>query len=407
MRILVLTFYYHPDLSAGSFRITPLVEALRQLAPPDAHIDVITTTPNRYRSFAVDAPLAETRAGLSVFRVPVGTHQSGMADQSRAFLAFARGAAAQAAKQQYDVVFASSGRLMTAVLASYIARRQRAPLFLDIRDIFVDGIGEVLPRAISWAAKRFFSRVERWAFGRANRINLISRGFLPYFAARYPGRAFTFYTNGVDEEFAAASLTTRQAGGDAAASRRLRVLYAGNVGEAQGLHTIVPPLAARMRDRIKFTIIGDGGRRVALEAAVAEAGLDNVRLVAPMNRRELLAKYAEADVLFLHLNDYEAFTTVLPSKLFEYAALGKPIWAGVAGYPACFIRSEITNAAVFHPCDVGQAIAAFGELEIRDARRTGFLATYSRPAISRAMAADILGLANRGGGPRRGDDGCD
>ena len=46
------------------------------------------------------------------------------------------------------------------------------------------------------------------------------------------------------------------------------------------------------------------------------------------------------DVLFLHLNDYSAFRKVIPSKIFEYAATGKPIVAGVSGYAAEFLRHE-------------------------------------------------------------------
>ena len=64
-------------------------------------------------------------------------------------------------------------------------------------------------------------------------------------------------------------------------------------------------------------------------------------------------------MLFLHLGAHAAFEKVLPSKLFEYAALGKPVLAGVAGFAARFVREEISNAAVFPPCDVAGAVRAF------------------------------------------------
>ena len=72
-------------------------------------------------------------------------------------------------------------------------------------------------------------------------------------------------------------------------------------------------------------------------------------LLQPVKRDELIEIYQSADVLFLHLNDFDAFKKVLPSKIFEYAATGKPIWAGVAGYAAEFITSKIENSAVFFP----------------------------------------------------------
>ena len=45
-----------------------------------------------------------------------------------------------------------------------------------------------------------------------------------------------------------------------------------------------------------------------------------------------MSEYDKASILFLHLNDYEAFYKVLPSKIFEYATTGKPIIAGVNGF---------------------------------------------------------------------------
>jgi hypothetical protein len=96
--------------------------------------------------------------------------------------------------------------------------------------------------------------------------------------------------------------------------------------------------------------------------------------------------------LFLHLNDYAAFKKVLPSKIFEYAAMGKPLWAGVAGFSAEFITQQVSNAAVFHPCDVDDAIRALGRLALEDGPRTEFLAEYSSASVSARLADDILTL---------------
>jgi glycosyltransferase involved in cell wall biosynthesis len=171
------------------------------------------------------------------------------------------------------------------------------------------------------------------------------------------------------------------------------ILYAGNIGEGQGLHQILPPLALALRERARFVVVGDGGRRAMLEAALAAQGVHNVELRTPVSRIELIEAYRAADVLFLHLGSHAAFEKVLPSKLFEYAALAKPILAGVAGYAARFIREEIVNAAVFPPCDVAAAVAALSALQLTDTPRPEFVAKYARATIARAMADDMLALA--------------
>ncbi len=389
MKILVLSFYYQPDLCAGSFRTTALVNELRQVVPPGSHIDVVTTLPNRYRSFSAEAPEVDIEQDVALRRIALPPHKSGMGDQAKAFMVFAWQARRHCASREYDLVFATSSRLMTAVLGAWVARRQRAILYLDIRDIFVDTIKDVLPGRLVWFVKPLFSFCERWAISRADRVNLVSEGFKGYFTSRYPAGRFSYFTNGIDDEFiSAAALSSDNAA--SRGDRPLAVLYAGNIGEGQGLHAILPALAKRMGDGFIFRVIGDGGRKEALVGAVKAAGVGNVELLPPMKRNELIAAYQAADILFLHLNDYDAFKKVLPSKIFEYAAMGKPIWAGVAGYAADFLGKEVANSAVFHPCDAESAAKAFTALELGTASRQEFLEKYARGNISRRMAEEIV-----------------
>jgi hypothetical protein len=388
VRLLILSFYYEPDLSAGSFRTAALVRALAAAAP-EATIDVLTALPNRYHTFAVNAPAHETHGPVTVHRFTLPPHKGGMLDQSRSFIAFACQVFRFTRGQRYDLVYATSSRLLTASLGALVARLARAPLYLDIRDIFVDTIKDVLPGPLAVAARPAFTLLERWTMRQAERINLVSRGFTEYFEARYPGRPLAFFTNGIDDEF----LETQCAPHPPRTNAGLTILYAGNLGEGQGLHAVVPTLARSLRGRARFRIVGDGGRRAALMQAVAAAGVDNVEWEAPMARAALIEAYRAADVLFLHLNDYDAFKKVLPSKIFEYAALGKPIWAGVAGYAARFLRTEVENAAVFAPCDTADAVRAFESLELQDTPRPSFVEKYGRERIMAAMAVDVLAVA--------------
>jgi glycosyltransferase involved in cell wall biosynthesis len=394
LRILFVSFYFRPDLCAGSFRATPLVEALSRAMPAGSHIDVMTTQPNRYGSYTAACPEVEQADGVRIHRARLPQHESGMLDQSKAFIAFARATILQVRGRQYDLVIATSSRLMTAVLGAWLARRHRARLYLDIRDIFVDTIKDVLPRKATWAIKPLMSSLEKFAISRADKVNLVSAGFEPYFSSRYPGQKFSHFTNGIDDEFLAAAPASSSEPFPSEPERPISVLYAGNLGEGQGLHAIVPELARCMGKKIHFRIIGDGGRKRALQNALTATNADNVELVAPMSRTQLLEAYQSADVLFLHLNDHEAFKKVLPSKLFEYAALGKPVWAGVGGYAAQFVRSEISNSAVFDPCDAKAAVNAFASLRLDTQPRKEFLAKYGRANISRDMAADILSVAH-------------
>lgn len=381
MKILVLSFYYAPDLSAGSFRTTALVDALIEQGAES--IDVITTMPNRYHGFDAKALASEQQGNVSVQRVELPGHKNGLVDQIRCFKTFADAAMKIVKGQKYDLVYATSSRLMTAWLGARIANHLDAPLYLDIRDIFADTVKDVFA---GWKGKALFpvlSVVERWTMKRAEAINIVSEGFKPYFEERYGQLPLRVFTNGIDEEFLTLGFKPKTA-----SDVPVEVLYAGNIGEGQGLHHIVGPLARALGDKVHFKIVGSGGRLQQLEESVA--GLENVELLPPVKRAELIAMYEAADVLFLHLNNYDAFLKVLPSKLFEYGATGKPILAGVAGYAAAFANAELENCAVFTPCDLSAGVAAFDSLAIEQRERIGFKEKFARKNIMQRMAQDIL-----------------
>jgi len=389
MRLLFLSFYFPPDLSAGSFRASALVESLLAILPAGASVDIVTTTPNRYITFARKATAFEMAGPLTIRRISLPTHRSDLIGQSRAFLQFARCASRCASKIHYDVVFATSSRLMTAALGAWIARRTGARLYLDIRDIFVDTIGDLFPKAAG-ALRPLLSAVERWTMRRADRVNLVSRGFEGYFLSRYPDLSYAWFTNGIDDEFLSEDWSK---GKGVDTHQPLLVVYAGNIGEGQGLHAILPQLGLRLGRRVQFRVIGDGGRRELLVDLLRRAGANNVEVLPPMPRADLLKAYWDADILFLHLNAQAAFEKVLPSKIFEYAATGRPIWAGVAGHAADFITTEVSNAAVFAPCNASQAIEKLDSLILQNQPRAEFVKRYARRNIASSMADDILKLA--------------
>ena len=122
VRILVLSFYYQPDLCAGSFRSTALVD---HLSRHDVQIDLVTTAPNRYSSFKPKAPKFTSDGNIRVHRIPMPAHESGMIDQIIAFKEYYQGAMRLVKNNDYDLVFATSSRLFTAFLGARIANKKK------------------------------------------------------------------------------------------------------------------------------------------------------------------------------------------------------------------------------------------------------------------------------------------
>lgn len=395
LRLLLLGFYYPPDISAGAFRAQALVEALARRLPPGSELHVITTQPSRF--VADDAPPKEEtlftgHVKVTRLAVPEGR---GMASQVQAFAAYARKVRKLVKGECYDLVIATSSRLMTAVLGRWVAKRCGARLYQDIRDNFVANLPYVLPYQTGRLLAPFFGVMEKWALRRADCINLVSHGFALYFQPRYPAQRFTWHTNGIDRPFVeAVESGVFQQDISAPQDGPLQVLYAGNLGAGQGIEHILPSLAERLVGRTTFTVIGAGSGREVLCNELKKRGIKNVQVQNPVPREALLKAYRSTDVLLVHLNTLPSLESVLPSKLFEYAATGRPIWAGLAGFPASFVKEEIENAVVFPPGDVAEAVAKLGCLELHCRPRSAFIDKWRRDNIMDDMASEILALVN-------------
>lgn len=386
--ILYLTFYFEPDLCAGSFRNTPLIKELAILSKGKASIDVLTTLPNRYNTFNAEAPEFEKRDNYSVYRVRIPKHQSGMKDQILSFQKYYREVLKNTKQKKYDLVVASSSRLFTAYLGYQIAKKRKIPLYLDIRDIFYDTIEDVLSNGLSKSLSLpIIKQIEKKTFGYAKHINLISGGFKNYFK-RYSQADYTYFPNGIDEEFI---VNTKSTPHTELEKKKIRtIVYAGNIGEGQGLHKIIPQAAQKLIYTHQFHIIGDGGARQKLEDEIQKLELENIMLSKPIRRAELMEIYKQADFLFVHLNNYKAFEKVLPSKIFELATFSQPLIAGVSGYAANFIQENIENSILFEPCNADQLVDKLSNFNYTRLNRENFIEKFKRKNINKEMALSIL-----------------
>lgn len=382
-RILYLSFYFEPDLSAGSFRNTSLAKQLAIQIEGKAEIDIVTTLPNRYSTFSTEAKQFEENLNYRIHRILIPKHQSGMKDQILSFRQYYQETLEIVNEKEYDLVFASSSRLFTAYLGYSIAKKRKIPLYLDIRDIFTDTMKDVLDNSIlKSGVLPILNWIENRVFNYASHINLISGGFSSYFC-KYSNPKFSQFPNGIDDIFLNMPVAVSQ-------KRNQRVItYAGNIGEGQGLHKIIPSASKRLGSDFKFQIIGDGGAKQKLIDELNRQKVDNVEMLPPVKRDELIKLYNDSDFLFIHLNNYEAFKKVLPSKIFELATFNKPIIAGVAGFSNKFIEEHIDNKILFMPGDVESMVYQLNSFQYKTQRRESFVEKFKRSSINREMAASI------------------
>jgi uncharacterized protein YktA (UPF0223 family) len=385
LKLLILSFYFQPDLCAGSFRSTALVESLRQKLNDDDTIEIITTMPNRYKSLRNPAQLYEEKRNVIIRRINVPDHEGGFIDQALAFWEYWKGVSQLTKNQEYDLIYATSARLFTAFLGARVSNIKSVKLYLDIRDILSDTVRDIFRNpALQSVLLPIIRRIEKYTIQSASHLNLVSEGFVDSFVD-YTGNT-TFFTNGIDDTFLENNF-------EKYSNNEPKIItYAGNIGEGQGLEKIIPEAARRLKGKYVFNIIGDGSTKQKLVRKLADLQIDNINIISPVNRDELIKYYQKTDFLFLHLNNYEAFKKVLPSKIFEYGATEKPIIAGVDGYARKFIKVHLQDTLIFEPSNVVSFMEVLEKYKPQIVSREDFVEKFSRKAIFDEMTDSILDL---------------
>ena len=89
MKIVFFTFYFPPDLSAGSFRSIAFSQSLKKRMKLGDKIDIITSHPNRYSSFKEASENLELNGQVKIYRAKLPSHKNGIFSQAYSFTIYA------------------------------------------------------------------------------------------------------------------------------------------------------------------------------------------------------------------------------------------------------------------------------------------------------------------------------
>jgi glycosyltransferase involved in cell wall biosynthesis len=121
----------------------------------------------------------------------------------------------------------------------------------------------------------------------------------------------------------------------------LLLLYAGAMGDAQGLDALIDALHL-IRHTVSVTCLlaGSGTAERRLRDRAAELGLNNVRFLGQLPRQEMPRLMAAADLHVVSLRDSSLSCITMPSKIQTILASGKPFVAAVSGDAAAVARDS-------------------------------------------------------------------
>ena len=103
-----------------------------------------------------------------------------------------------------------------------------------------------------------------------------------------------------------------------------------------------------------FLLIGEGAEKDKIVELAATRGLTNLQFLGQQPRERIPAYVSAADLCLVILKKTELFKTVIPTKLLEYMACGRPVIIAVDGQARQIV--EAAGAGVFTEPENSQAL---------------------------------------------------
>ena len=338
MRLLFVSNYFPPEVNAPATR---LVEHARQWTADGHAVEVLTSNPNfpegeiyagytnRFGHGVVD--------GIKVTRVPMYVAENkGTLKRTLSYLSFGLSALLRSGQlqQKPDLVVATSPQFFCALGGYALARVHRVPFVLEVRDLWPESIvavGAVQRGRVIEA----FEALERYLYRHADHIVVVTDAFKEAIMAKgIAGDKISVVKNGADLTFYGTPLDP-----DRLAELRKEfgfegkfvAAYMGTLGMAHRADVLLEAAQRCPDPDVLFVVMGAGAERAALEAKQRALGLPNFRLLDKQPKHLMPYLLALSDVNVVHLRDMPLFGTVIPSKIFEAMAMGRPVVIGVRG----------------------------------------------------------------------------
>ena len=284
---------------------------------------------------AEDAPAEELFEGFRFVRIPVRKYAHAH-DKMRILnwfsFAWKITRLERALDEEPDVVLYSSPSLVGFLGAERVARKHGAKLVFEVRDIWPLTFSELGGYSDHHPFIRFIQWIEDRAYRKSDRVISNLPGAVEHMVSRGLSRdKFRWIPNGFSRGDVEQCLPLPPEVSDQLPKGTFNICYAGTVGAANALHTLVQAADLLKDDEdINFTIIGHGREKGSLKKRVQVMGLTNVHFVDPVPKQMVQSVLKEASVCYLGLTGDSLFRFgVSPNKLFDYLVSGKPIIYGI------------------------------------------------------------------------------
>jgi len=342
MRILLLTQYYWPE----NFLINSLVPLL---VARGVEVTVLTGKPNYpdgliFEGYRARGRQKEQHDGTIILRLPIVPR--GRRSRLRLALNYLSFIIAGilfgrklVEKHAYDLVFVyAPSPLLQALPAIGLARSRKVPLVVWVQDLWPESLsatGGIRNQLLLGAV----ARSVRLIYRACDRILVQSRAFVAPVSALTDAPSKIYYYPNLYKASGECRPSKRATALVKEIQTYFGVVFAGNLGHAQGLDIVVE--AARQLlpyQEIRLFLVGSGSLDDWLIQQRDAYGLSNLIMSGRFDAADMNFIFDAAAALLVSLRPTPIFALTIPSKVQAYLAAGRPILASLDGEGARIIH---------------------------------------------------------------------
>jgi len=357
VRVLIVSQYFWPE----EFRIN---EVCKTLIEKGIQVDVLTGKPNYpegkiFAGYQLSGCQLEHYCGANISRVPLFPRgrNSGfrLALNYLSFIVFGLTSGPWLKRRRkYDVIFVYGlSPIIQALPALFLGWLKRVPVVIWVQDLWPQSLS-----ATGYVRNRFvlsfMEHVVKFIYRHADLLLVQSQAFIEPVRALSFSTPVRYYPNSVDGSFALPP--TEKMLDILGLEGRFSVVFAGNIGTAQGVEVIVEAAALLKEHKdIQFVVLGDGSCRQWMLQQVAVRKLTNLHLPGRFPVKKMPSFMQKASALLVTLTNREIYALTVPSKVQAYLAAGRPIIACLPGEGAKLVVEARAGVAV--KAEDGKALA--------------------------------------------------
>ena len=342
MKILYLSQYFPPEMGAPAARVS---ELSRLWVKAGHDVTVLTgfphypsgVVPQEYRAKLRHLIMREDVDGVRVERTWLATLPNRKTwERILNYTSFTVSAALRGSfLDSPDVVIATSPQLLECLGGLWIATLKGVPLVFEVRDLWPESLTLNVNSSVNLKVRAVLSKISDLLYRHSRHIVVVTPAFKKYLIEHYDvaPEKISIVMNGVDPDVFTPSGETDSVVEEFQLGGRFVVSFIGVLGNAHGLSTVAYAAAQlqETRPEVLLLLVGEGADKSTVERLRVAMGLKNLLIIGQQPRGKIPALIRASSACMVLLKKSEVFKTVIPSKMLEFMACGRPVILGVEG----------------------------------------------------------------------------